>query len=72
MTEANKKKFLVLYLVPASVMADWETDPATRRPAEQKLQAEWGNWMSRESLSLTPWSILRFRAFLLSGKRRLP
>jgi hypothetical protein len=47
MTDSNTKKFLVLYLVPASVMADWaKTDPETRKPAEQKMQAEWGKWMS--------------------------
>jgi hypothetical protein len=28
MTDATKQKFLVLYLIPASVMADWaKTDP---------------------------------------------
>jgi hypothetical protein len=47
MTETAKQKFLVLYLVPASVVADWsKTDPATRQPAEQKMHAEWGKWMA--------------------------
>jgi hypothetical protein len=46
MTDATKQKFLVLYLVPSSVMADWaKTDPATRQAEEQKMQAAWGKWM---------------------------
>jgi hypothetical protein len=50
MTSATKQKFLVLYLIPPSVMADWaKTDPAVRQPAEQKMQAEWGKWMSEHA-----------------------
>jgi len=50
MTNATKQKFLVLYLVPASAMADWaKTDPASREPAEQKMRAEWGQWMSENA-----------------------
>ena len=46
MTDSPKQKFLVLYLVPSSVVADWsKTDPATRQPAEQKMREEWGKWM---------------------------
>jgi len=46
MTEPTKQKFLVLYLIPASVMADWaKTDPTTRQAEEQKMQAAWGKWM---------------------------
>ena len=46
MSDSNAKKFLVIYLVPTSVMADWaKTDPEIRKPAEQKMQAEWGQWM---------------------------
>jgi hypothetical protein len=46
MTDATKQKFLVLYLIPASVMADWaKTDPMTRQAEEQKMQAAWGKWM---------------------------
>ena len=46
MTDATKQKFLVLYLIPASVMADWaKTDPTIRRAEEQKMQAAWGKWM---------------------------
>jgi hypothetical protein len=54
MTESNitdsiatdKKKFIVLYLVPVSVMADWaKTDPETKQVEERKMQADWGVWM---------------------------
>ena len=46
MPDATKQKFLVLYLIPASVMAEWaKTDPGTRQAAEKKMQAEWGKWM---------------------------
>jgi hypothetical protein len=45
MADAAKQKFLVLYLIPASVMADWaKTDPAIRQPEEQKMQAAWRKW----------------------------
>lgn len=41
------KKFLVLYLAPASVIDDWKkTDPATRKAAEEKMQQEWKQWMA--------------------------
>lgn len=46
MTDATKQKFMVLYLIPASVMADWaKTDPATRQAEEQKMHAAWEKWM---------------------------
>ena len=45
MADATKQKFLVLYLIPASVMADWaKTDPSIRQAEEQKVQAAWGEW----------------------------
>ena len=41
------KKFLVTYLVPASVMTEWkQTDPAKRKDAQEKMQAEWQKWMA--------------------------
>jgi hypothetical protein len=41
------KKFLVLYLGPASVLDDWrKTPPEQRKAAEEKMQAEWKKWMS--------------------------
>lgn len=51
MTESEgKKKFLVMFLIPAAVIEDWsKTDPAKRQPAEQKMQAEWREWMSNHS-----------------------
>ena len=39
------KKFLVTYLAPASVIAEWKkTDPDTRKAAEEKMRAEWEKW----------------------------
>lgn len=41
------KKFLVTYLAPAAVIDDWKkTEPAKRKEAEEKMQAEWKKWMS--------------------------
>lgn len=54
MTTATSKKFLVLYLVPGEVMADWaKTDPATRKSAELKLKAEWDRWMGEHARMVT-------------------
>ena len=54
MTTATAKRFLVLYLVPGDVMADWgKTDPATRKSAEVKLKAEWDRWMGEHGKMLT-------------------
>ena len=54
MTDSNTKKFIALYLVPASVMADWaKTDAETRKAEEQKMQAAWGQWMSEHSRMIT-------------------
>jgi hypothetical protein len=50
MTEATKQKFLVLYLIPSSVIADWaKTDAATRQAEEQKMQVAWGKWMEEHA-----------------------
>ena len=47
MSGSNMKKFVALYLIPASVMADWaKTDPEIRKTEEQKMQAAWGKWMA--------------------------
>ena len=41
------KKFLVTYLAPASVIAEWKkTDPDTRKAAEEKMRAEWKKWIT--------------------------
>jgi hypothetical protein len=54
MTTSTLKKFLILYLVPNDVMADWaKTDPATRQPAEEKMRAEWDRWMGEHSKMIT-------------------
>jgi hypothetical protein len=54
MTDSTTKKFIALYLVPASVLADWaKTDPETKKAAEQKMQAEWRKWMSDHSKIIT-------------------
>lgn len=50
MADATKQKFLVLYLIPASVMAEWaKTDPAVRQAEEQKMQVAWGKWMGEHA-----------------------
>ena len=54
MTDSHTKKFIALYLVPASVMADWaKTDPETKKAEEQKMQAAWGKWMTDHSKTIT-------------------
>jgi hypothetical protein len=46
MPHSELKKFLVLYLVPTEVMADWaKTDSATRKTEEEKMRAAWQRWM---------------------------
>jgi hypothetical protein len=43
--DSSKKKFLVLFLAPASVVDDWrKTDPAIRAEAEQKMREDWMKW----------------------------
>src|SRR5262249_55263984 len=45
--QKRMKQFLVTYLAPASVIAEWKkTDPAQRREAETKMQAQWKKWMT--------------------------
>jgi hypothetical protein len=49
----DMKRFLVTYLAPASVIDDWKkTEPAQRKEAEQKMQAEWKKWMSDNASKL--------------------
>jgi hypothetical protein len=48
------KRFLVLYLAPADVLADWaKTDPAIRKAAEEKMQSDWQRWMSEHARMIT-------------------
>jgi hypothetical protein len=50
MATSTLKKFLVLYFAPADVLAEWgKTDPAVRKPAEEKMRDEWQRWMSEHS-----------------------
>src|ERR1700722_993547 len=54
MTTSMPKKFLVLYLVPAHVIANWaKTDPATKKAAEQKMQSDWQRWMADHAKMIT-------------------
>jgi hypothetical protein len=54
MPTSTLKKFLVLYLAPADVLADWaKTDPAIRKAAEEKMQNDWGRWMSDHANMIT-------------------
>lgn len=54
MTTSTLKKFLVLYLVPPDVLAAWaKTDPATKKAAEQKMQADWQRWMGEHAKMIT-------------------
>jgi len=54
MSASTMKKFLVLYLVPTDVLAGWaKTDPATRKPAEEKMQADWQRWMGDHAKMIT-------------------
>jgi hypothetical protein len=54
MTTSTMKKFLVLYLAPVHVLADWaKTDPATKKSAEEKMKAEWIRWMGEHSKMIT-------------------
>jgi hypothetical protein len=46
----NQKKFLVMYLIPASVMQEWlKTEASERKAAEEKMKGEWDQWMSAHS-----------------------
>jgi hypothetical protein len=54
MTDSTAKRFIALYLVPASVIAEWaKTDPETKKAEEQKMQAAWGKWMGDHANMIT-------------------
>ena len=54
MNDSKMIKFIVFYLIPSSVMAEWaKTNPDTRKAAEEKLKAEWQKWMSDHSKMIT-------------------
>jgi hypothetical protein len=47
-------KFLVTYLAPASVIEEWKkTDPKKRKSAEEKMRADWVQWMGAHAKSFT-------------------
>jgi hypothetical protein len=47
MTDGPKQKFLVLYLIPSAVVAEWrKTEPTKRQAEEQKMHAAWEKWMA--------------------------
>ncbi len=50
MGEILMQKFLVLFRAPEAVLAGWaKTDPAIKQPAEAKMRADWGKWMSEHA-----------------------
>ena len=50
MTTPTLNRYLVLYLIPATVMEQWAaTDPAERKTAEEKLFGEWSTWKQTHS-----------------------
>ena len=54
MTTSTLKKFMVLYLAPPNVVAEWaKTDPAVRKAAEDKMRGEWQRWMSEHAKMIT-------------------
>jgi hypothetical protein len=54
MTTSTLKKFMVLYLAPAGVLADWaKTDPEVKKAAEEKIRSEWQRWMADHAEMIT-------------------
>lgn len=46
-------RFLILYLVPVSVIDDWKkTGIEAREPAERKMRAAWDAWMAENASSI--------------------
>ena len=44
------KKFLVLFLLPPSVMDEWmKTPPEKRKAEEDKMMADWKKWTSEHT-----------------------
>lgn len=42
------EKFLVLYLAPVAGLEEWmRTDESIRKPAEEKMRADWDMWMEQ-------------------------
>jgi hypothetical protein len=54
MATSALKKFLVLYLAPADVLAEWaKTDPAVKKVAEDKMRGEWRRWTTEHAKMVT-------------------
>jgi hypothetical protein len=48
--ESSMKEFLVLYLIPPSVMDEWmRTPPETRKSEEERMSRDIQTWMSSRS-----------------------
>lgn len=44
------QKFLVLFLAPAAVMAEWmKLDPSVREADEAKMREDWNTWMAEHA-----------------------
>lgn len=48
------QKFLVVYLAPVEGMEEWmKIDAETRRAEEEKMKAEWDQWMAKHQGKFT-------------------
>jgi hypothetical protein len=53
MSNENQKRFLVTYLIPASVMEAWKTTESSQRnAAEEKMRGAWSQWMDAHAKSV--------------------
>lgn len=49
----HMKKFMAIYMAPASVMEDWaKTDPEERKTLEAKMREEWMAWTEKNKAVL--------------------
>jgi hypothetical protein len=54
MTASTLKRFVVLYIAPADVLASWaKTDAEVKKAAEEKMRSEWQRWMSDHAKMIT-------------------
>ena len=50
MSNSQLSKFMVFYNIPSAVMAEWaKTEPIARKAAEEKMKAEWDQWIADHS-----------------------
>ena len=53
MTATSKKRFLVMYQIPAAQLDAWmKTDPKTREASEAKLRGEWDAWTKAHAMMI--------------------